>query len=153
MFCQKCGVENSNDSKFCSGCGKSLGATSVEVGVVSMDSGAVSQMTFGKAISTCFSKYADFNGRSARPEYWWFYLFTVLLSWGAILVDSTQILSLVINLAVLIPVLAAGSRRLHDTNHSGWWQLIAFTVIGLIPLIYWLASKGDDRENDYGNLV
>nr|WP_256647130.1 DUF805 domain-containing protein [Thermomonas paludicola] len=110
-------------------------------------------MTFGKAISTCFSKYADFNGRSARPEYWWFYLFTVLLSWGAILVDSTQILSLVINLAVLIPVLAAGSRRLHDTNHSGWWQLIAFTVIGLIPLIYWLASKGDDRENDYGNLV
>ncbi len=47
-------------------------------------------MTFGNAISTCLSKFFDFNGRASRPEYWWFYLFSVLLAWGAMLVDSSQ---------------------------------------------------------------
>jgi uncharacterized membrane protein YhaH (DUF805 family) len=39
---------------------------------------------------------------------------------------------------------------LHDTNRSGWWQLLSLTLIGLIPLIYWLASKGDEHANQYG---
>lgn len=110
-------------------------------------------MTFGKSISTCLSKYVDFNGRAARPEYWWFYLFTLLLSWGLMLIDRSGILSSIVNLGFLLPSLAAGARRLHDTGRSGWWLLIAFTVIGVIPLIIWLASKGDEQANSYGNPV
>lgn len=110
-------------------------------------------MTFGNAITTCMSKFFNFTGRASRPEYWWFYLFTVLLSWGAILVDQTQVVSMLINLVFLIPVLAVGARRLHDTNRSGWWQLIMLTIIGIIPLIIWWASKGSDQENQYGSLA
>ena len=53
----------------------------------------------------------------------------------------------------LLPALSAAARRLHDTNRSGWWMLIAFTIIGLIPLIIWLASKGNDQSNEYGSPV
>jgi len=106
-------------------------------------------MTFGKSISTCFSKFFDFNGRASRPEYWWFYLFTLLLSWGSILVDNS-ILSLWL-IVLFFPAISAGARRLHDTNRSGWWQLIMLTIIGIIPLIIWLASKGSDQENQYGS--
>lgn len=108
-------------------------------------------ITFGNAISICMSKFFNFNGRASRPEYWWFYLFTLLLSWGAILVDRTQVVSMLINVVFLLPALAAGARRLHDTNRSGWWQLIILTIIGIIPLIIWLASKGSDQENQYGS--
>ena len=108
-------------------------------------------MTFGNAISTCFAKFFDFKGRATRPEFWWFYLFTVLLSWGAILVEPSQVLSSIINLILFFPFIAAGARRLHDTNRSGWWQLLMLTVIGLIPLIIWMASEGNAEENKYGN--
>jgi len=110
-------------------------------------------MTFGKAISTCMSKFFNFNGRASRSEYWWFYLFTLLLSWGAMLVDRTQVLSTLLNLVFLFPVLSAGARRLHDTNRSGWWQLVMLTIIGIIPLIIWLATKGGEQENQYGSPV
>ena len=98
-------------------------------------------------------KYVDFNGRASLPEYWWFYLFVVLLSWGAMIVDSSDVLSGIVNLALLLPSLAAATRRLHDTNRSGWWQLIALTIVGLIPLIIWLASKGNVEDNQYGSSV
>jgi len=58
-----------------------------------------------------------------------------------------------VSLAVLLPSLAVGARRLHDTNRSGWWLLISLSVIGLIPLIIWLASKGNEQANDHGNPV
>ena len=50
---------------------------------------------------------------------------------------------LVAQLGFLIPGLSVGARRLHDTNRSGWWQLIALTIVGLIPLIIWFASDKD----------
>jgi uncharacterized membrane protein YhaH (DUF805 family) len=107
-------------------------------------------MSFGDAITTCLRKYADFSGRATRAEYWWFYLFTVLVGWGSGIVDGSGTLPLLVNLALLLPTIAAAARRLHDTGRSGWWQLIAFTVIGLIPLIWWLASEGDDGANAHG---
>jgi uncharacterized membrane protein YhaH (DUF805 family) len=107
-------------------------------------------MTFTRSISTCFSKFIDFNGRASRPEYWWFYLFTVLISWGASIVEPSQISALVLNLILAIPVFAAGTRRLHDTGRSGWLQLLYLTIIGAIPLIIWQASKGSDQANKYG---
>jgi uncharacterized membrane protein YhaH (DUF805 family) len=150
MFCPKCGKENYNDVNFCGSCGANISASGASSSTLSATCAANEQMTFGKAIATCFAKYVDFSGRASRPEFWWFYLFTILLGWGSMLVDSSQVLYVIINLAVLLPALAAGSRRLHDSNKSGWWQLIMLTVIGFIPLVIWLASKGTDQENQYG---
>ncbi len=151
MFCPKCGKENPNGTKFCTHCGADFENIGVVISSPPPLNNPVDSMTFGQSISTCLSKYVDFNGRASRPEFWWFYLFTVLMSWGAMLIDDTEIVSVIINLALLLPSLAAGARRLHDTNRSGWWQLLMLTIIGIIPVVIWLASKGDDQQNRYGN--
>ncbi len=150
MFCRACGKENADDAKSCVHCGAVLGASAAPV-QVSVAAGE--QMSFGQSISVCMSKYVDFKGRASRSEYWWFYLFTVLLSWGAMLVDGSGIVSSIVNLAFLLPSLAAAARRLHDTNRSGWWMLISLTIIGLIPLIIWLATAGSRESNQYGEPV
>lgn len=150
MFCPKCGKENSDDVKFCGSCGANIEALGASIPMVTVTPHA-EQMTFGKSIATCFAKYFDFKGRASRPEFWWFYLFTVLLSSGTLIIDSSQVLNTIVNLAVFVPIFAAGSRRLHDTNRSGWWQLIIFTIIGVIPLVIWLASKGSGQNNQYGS--
>jgi uncharacterized membrane protein YhaH (DUF805 family) len=96
-------------------------------------------MTFGESIKTCFSKYAEFSGRAARSEYWWFELFCLLVIVGAGMVNET--LSNLVSLAFALPSLAVGARRLHDIDKSGWWQLLyLIPVIGWIVVIYWAAQ-------------
>ena len=59
-------------------------------------------------------------------------------------------------IAVLITALpgtAAGARRLHDVGKSGWWQLLYFTVIGIIPLVIWMTTEGPKKNNLYGKLI
>ena len=112
-------------------------------------------MNFSTAISTCLSKYATFGGRATRSEFWWFYLFTVLLSWGAtvvgaVLFDGGAFLGNLISLIFLIPTFAVGSRRLHDIGRSGWWQLLIFTIIGILLLIFWFASDSEKNANQFG---
>lgn len=153
MFCSKCGKENSEGVKFCGSCGANIETLAMPSRVSASASASGDQMTFGKSISTCMGKYVDFNGRAARPEYWWFFLFTVLLTWFADIADPSKVGSTIVSLALLLPSLSAATRRLHDTGRSGWWQLIGLTVIGLIPLFIWFASKGDDRSNEYGSPV
>ena len=98
-------------------------------------------MNFQEAIRICFSKYADFNGRATRPEYWWFVLFVVLVGVGLSLISP--MLSGIFSLGTLLPSVAAAPRRLHDTNRSGWWQLICIVpVIGLIVILVFLAQEG-----------
>lgn len=98
--------------------------------------------------------YADFNGRSRRKEFWMFILFSFLFSLAAGIVDNLlgiTIISAIYGLAVLIPTIAAGIRRLHDTGKSGWWILIALIpLIGTIWLIVLLAMEGDHGSNEYG---
>ena len=94
-------------------------------------------MEFGQAISTCLSKYANFSGRATRPEFWWFFLFQVLASLAASLIGDW--LNGVVALALLLPGLAVGARRLHDIGKTGWWQLIMLTGIGYFLLMYWWA--------------
>jgi uncharacterized membrane protein YhaH (DUF805 family) len=53
-------------------------------------------------------------------------------------------------LALVAPSIAVAVRRLHDVNRSGWWMLLAFTIIGVIPLLYWLIKKGTDGPNRFG---
>ncbi len=88
-------------------------------------------MTFEQSIRTCFTKYAEFAGRATRSEFWWFFLFTLLVSVGLDMVSHT--LSGLFSLATLLPSLAVGARRLHDTNRSGWWLLL-----WLVPFIGWI---------------
>ena len=102
-------------------------------------------MTFQQSIQTCLNKYADFNGKASRPEYWWFFLFTLIVGVITGILDAvifsgftetvgTGPLRLLFNVAIIVPGLAVGARRLHDTNRSGWWQLLYITLIG-IPVV------------------
>ena len=103
---------------------------------------------FKKAVKACLNKYTDFNGRAARPEFWWFFLFQI----GAYLVASL-IHGLVYWLAVaalLLPGLAVGARRLHDIGKSAWWLLLAVVpIIGLV-LLYFAAQPSQAGGNEYG---
>lgn len=99
-------------------------------------------MDFGESIKTCFSKYADFTGRASRAEYWWFQLFACLVS---------SITCSIGALVLFIPNWAVCARRLHDTNRSGWWQLITLIpIVGWILILYWTVLAGDEGDNEYG---
>jgi uncharacterized membrane protein YhaH (DUF805 family) len=100
-------------------------------------------------------KYAEFGGRARRAEYWMFTLFNVLISIGLSIVDAIVgtfgILSLIYGVGVFIPGLAVTVRRLHDTNRSGWWMLIALIpLIGIVILIIFLIQDSDPGDNRYG---
>jgi hypothetical protein len=110
MFCPSCGAENASDARFCGGCGASINGVNAGSGInTGADVTATDQgMSFGKAISTCLSKYGVWQGRASRSEYWWFYLFTILMAWAASIVDSVTmdgepVTSLIVNLALLAP--------------------------------------------------
>ena len=100
--------------------------------------------------------YANFKGRDSRPEFWWFYLANIILSLGLILIGGaiTGALSIIGNLygfAALIPGIAAGVRRLHDTGKSGWMLLISLIpIVGAIAIIVLLAQPGTSDANEYG---
>jgi uncharacterized membrane protein YhaH (DUF805 family) len=98
-------------------------------------------------------KYADFTGRARRKEYWMFVLFYLIFYVVTIGIDmalGTTFIAAIFSLGLLLPSLAIGARRLHDTGRSGWWQLIGFIpLIGAIVLIVFWCQDSQD-ENDYG---
>lgn len=98
-------------------------------------------MTFVDSVRTCFSKYADFNGCASRSEFWWWALFDLV---GAIALGViSDRVSAAFTLATLLPYFAVTTRRLHDTDRSGWLQLLAFIpIVGWILLIVWCAQEG-----------
>ena len=106
-------------------------------------------MNFQQAVQTCFSKYVDFSGRASRPEYWWFVLaYVVLVTVTSFL---NQYLYYLVVLAFLIPLLAAGARRLHDTGRSAWWLLIsAIPVIGGLVLLFFMVQPSKPESIEYG---
>ena len=111
-------------------------------------------MTFTQAISSGLRRYVDFRTRSSRSEYWWWSLFS--LSVGVVtstldLIIGVAILNGLSSLALFLPGLAVAIRRLHDVNRSGWWFLLAFTVIGILLLIYWYLQPGTRGTNNYGD--
>ncbi len=112
-------------------------------------------MSFMESIQTCFSKYVTFSGRARRSEYWYFALFTGVIS--SILnavgknVEAFAIIGGIFGLAVLLPSLAVCVRRLHDINKSGWWILISLVpIVGAILLIIWYCKDSDPGENNFG---
>ena len=92
--------------------------------------------------------YAQFAGRASRSEYWWFYLFTLLVTAAADSFGGTA--GNLASLFFLLPGFALIARRLHDVGRSGWWFLIVFTVIGIPVVLYWLVKDSDKGKNAYG---
>jgi uncharacterized membrane protein YhaH (DUF805 family) len=98
--------------------------------------------------------YVGFQGRARRKEYWMFVLFSVIVSILLSIVDAiaslNSVLSGLYSLAVLLPSLAVGVRRLHDTGRSGWWLLISLIpLIGTIILLVFLCQDSQE-DNVYG---
>jgi len=126
------------------------------------------------AVRTCFDKYATFDGRAKRSEFWWFYLFTAIVIavfyafpfFFSLLAGVTRdnsitalfsILALIsdlalfaVSVAMVIPLLAAGSRRLHDRGQSGWLQMLLLVPCGSIVLIVFWILEGVPGPNLYG---
>jgi len=107
-------------------------------------------------------KYADFTGRAPRAEYWWFYLLIIVGYLIATVLDSLVgtgrmvgpygLLMCLFGLAMLVPSIAAGVRRLHDTDRSGWWMLIGLIpLIGAIVLLVFFVTEGTKGDNQYGS--
>jgi len=91
------------------------------------------------AVKACFAKYADFEGRATRSEYWWFFLAVLVAS--AVAWTIAYRLYVLVSLVTMLPMIAAGARRLHDTNRSGWWQLLTFVPFGVIVVVVFLAQR------------
>lgn len=120
-------------------------------------------MSFTTAIRSVFSQYVGFGGRARRAEYWWFVLFSVIVSIVTWILDaalgtdfdgsvtSSGLFRLIANLALALPTLAVGVRRLHDTDRSGWWLLIALIpLIGAIVLLVFFVQDGTPGPNRFG---
>jgi len=123
-------------------------------------------MNMMTAVKTALAKYATFNGRATRPEYWWWILamiilFTVLgmidgaviaplLGFEAFDPEAGQPVSFVASLGLLLPNLAVSARRLHDTDRSAWWLLLGLVpVIGTLVLLFFYIQRGSDGPNRF----
>ena len=119
------------------------------------------------AIKTVLGKYATFSGRATRPEYWWWFLATIILFTVLGLIDggliapmmgfetfspdAGQPVSMVVSLALLLPNLAVAVRRLHDTDRSGWWLLLSLIpLLGALVLLYFFVQRGTEGSNRFG---
>ena len=106
-------------------------------------------------------KYAVFDGRATRKEYWYFTLFNFLAFFALTMIDSVigsfnpevgiGLFGGIYSLAVLTPYLAVSVRRLHDTDRSGWWLLIELIpFIGSIVLLFFMVMDSQTSDNQYG---
>jgi uncharacterized membrane protein YhaH (DUF805 family) len=112
-------------------------------------------VTFAEAVRSGFDHYVKFDGRASRPAFWWWFLFGVLVGIGASIIDaiigSFGVVSGLAALALLLPNLSVAIRRLHDTDHTGWWVLIGLIpIIGFIVLLIFYLRQSDPGENQYG---
>jgi uncharacterized membrane protein YhaH (DUF805 family) len=134
-----------------------LGSAPLLVGAVLFERGPivpVSREPMMEWYLKVLRQYVDFAGRARRKEYWMFTLVSVIISLVLAILDNVLtigVLGLLYSLAVLLPSLAVGVRRLHDTGRSGWWLLISLIpLIGAIVLVVFFATDGEPQPNAYG---
>lgn len=113
-------------------------------------------MNFMDAVKAVYTNYVGFQGRARRSEYWWFFLFYLIVYMVLYTVDLTvfgyPMLSGLFALASFLPSLAVGVRRLHDTGRSGWWLLIGLIpLVGFIVLIIFYVGDSQPGDNKYGS--
>lgn len=131
-------------------------------------------MSLAESVRTCLGKFATFDGRATRSEFWWFYLFVAVVaivgyvplfiltaigassdngavsSFVGLLTILLWIAWFVVIIALYIPFLAAGCRRLHDRGQSGWLQLLLLVPCGgIVLLVFWIL-EGTPGDNAYG---
>ena len=155
MICSNCGTENEQGATFCGNCGVAqIGASSVGEGSYSQQS---AQVGFTEAVRLGLKRWQDFQGRSTKAEYWWFFLFGVLVNVLSQIIDAILgtgfIVQVIVGLALMIPSWAVGARRLHDINRTGWWLLLYIGGIVIIPafiLLYFYLQPSDQGSNRFG---
>ncbi|MGR3461728.1 MAG: DUF805 domain-containing protein [Roseovarius sp.] len=109
-------------------------------------------MDFMTAVRTVLTdNYANFSGRAARSEFWWFALFVLVVSLVLQLILG-DIVSAIFSLAVLLPSIAVAVRRLHDVDRSGWWYLLVLIPLigGLILIFAFFIHRGTAGDNRFG---
>ena len=166
MTCRYCGELLSEHDKFCPNCGAKVEASKAETTVINpvhthqdgcghqeeqVHQGYVANpqsVSFLTAVKLFFTRYADFNGRSRRSEYWWVCLFNAIV--GGLIGVVLPRLSGLWTLAILVPTLALVVRRLHDVGKRGWFYLwillpLAGPIIILIQLL-----KDSTEDNEWG---
>ena len=150
VFCRACGGTLHSTAPLCPHCGAPQGDGAGGDGIT---------RSFGGSIAMCFSKYATFQGRAPRAEYWWFILF-IALGHIAILILASLFDSAaasgtlygLFTLGTLLPTLAVTVRRLHDTDRSGWWLLMELVpLVGVILVLVWFCSRGTRGQNRFGS--
>ncbi|MFK3771554.1 DUF805 domain-containing protein [Pseudomonas sp. NPDC089406] len=143
VFCRGCAKQIHESAVSCPGCGATQngGASGVSTGAAS-----ASTITFGNVFFEVMKKYATFQGRARRKEYWLFAVVINLISLLVGFVDGflglTPIFSLLFSLAVMIPAIALAVRRLHDTDHSGWWILVP--IVNIV-FMFFDSTPGNNR--------
>ncbi|HWP12811.1 MAG TPA: DUF805 domain-containing protein [Ramlibacter sp.] len=106
-------------------------------------------MNFSQAVAACLRKYVDFSGRAGRPEFWWFFLFQIIVM--IVTGMMSDILNGIAALGLLLPGLAVGARRLHDIGKSAWFLLLGLIpILGFLVLLYWFVQPSAGA-NAYGN--
>lgn len=100
---------------------------------------------FTDAVRRFFSSCFNFKGRASRTEYWYAMLFYAAASFLFGLFDAPEILFSLWTLGTVVPVLSVSARRLHDTNRSGWLQIVSwFAPVGTIIAIFWFSKPPSD---------
>jgi uncharacterized membrane protein YhaH (DUF805 family) len=154
MKCTTCGNDIPDGVKFCGVCGTSIGIAPSDSVVVDRPTDSVhgvaydgeepdelSMVEFIDAIKRGFQNYFKFSGRATRAEYWWFILFTQLISFVAIVPIIGWIIAPLVSLGSIIPSISLSVRRLHDIGKSGWWMM---TLVGISFIwIIWIISLID----------
>ncbi len=127
--------------------------TTSPFGTIPVGGRPMQMMNFTDSIKNVLSNYAGFEGRASRSEYWWFFLATAIVSFPVGMIDGILFgweytdptwLSWLFNLALLLPSLAVGVRRIHDHGKSGWWILMPFYNL------YLFIVEGEEMPNAYG---
>ncbi|MGW7773260.1 DUF805 domain-containing protein [Pseudomonas machongensis] len=143
VFCRGCAKEIHQSALSCPGCGAPQAVTA-PAGVAA----SAQPVTSGNAFIEVMKKYAVFKGRARRKEYWMFFLISILISFciGFVegLLGAPQVISNLFSLAIVLPSIAVGVRRMHDGDHSGWWLLVP------IANLVFLIQDGTQGPNRFG---
>ncbi len=142
VFCRGCGKDIHSTAKSCPNCGAPQESKNIQ-----------KAETTGGFIKTwyfdVFKKYAVFSGRARRKEYWMFFLINLIIAFAIGIIEgltgASDALSNIYSFATLLPSIAVGVRRLHDTDRSGWWLLLP------IVNIVFLALDGQPERNRFGS--
>lgn len=146
VFCRGCAKEIHESAPTCPTCGAPQNPASNGGGPQALASGGKKNDFIAWGIQP-FKKYADFKGRARRKEYWYFFLMVMLIAFVVGISDAilkTSALSNLFSLAVLVPSIAVGVRRLHDTDRSGWWVVVP--IVGLVFSFF----EGQKAPNRFG---